>query len=538
MRRWTHIVLVVAACSPAASGETDGAGSSTTVDASTTGAPTTGGGPADLPPIDPCLDGDVFVATQEELDALAGCVEIPGKLTIVGDQIGSLVALSELRVIGGGLFIGRDGGVLTTPRITSLAGLEGLESVPSVGLAWLDQLSNVEALAGLTAVPGELSLYQLPKLAALEGLHNVESVDSLSISACPSLVDLSGLRGLARVASRIGFSELRLTDFTGLAALTEVGAPGGEPAWVLIRDNPLLLTLDGLEGVVWHDALHLDVVNNAKFHDLGALSGAVELGGFELADNDYVLTLAGIESLATVTGALILDSNYRLKDISALAAVESVLALRVVGDQSFFDLSPLVSLKSAGSFTVEYSDLVELGPLPALQSLGDLTIRGNSDLVSISGVSGVTGLARLTIESTSVLADLSPLAGVTALESLRIRENKAITELSGLGAVAEITGLAEISGNAAITAVAGMAALKTVGGRLKVMLNPALPQPDAVQWGAGVAAALGRKIAGNKDAGPPLDPCPWQNDVECDDVMYGLGICVDGSDPADCMVSD
>ena len=204
MRRWTHIVLVVAACSPAASGETDGAGSSTTVDASTTGAPTTGGGPADLPPIDPCLDGDVFVATQEELDALAGCVEIPGKLTIVGDQIGSLAALSELRVIGGGLFIGRDGGVLTTPRITSLAGLEGLESVPSVGLAWLDQLSNVEALAGHTAVPGELSLYQLPKLAALEGLHNVESVDSLSISACPSLVDLSGVT----VMDSLGFAML------------------------------------------------------------------------------------------------------------------------------------------------------------------------------------------------------------------------------------------------------------------------------------------------------------------------------------------
>ena len=120
---------------------------------------------------------------------------------------------------------------------------------------------------------------------------------------------------------------------------------------------------------------------------------------------------------------------------------------------------------------------------------------------------------------------------MTALERLEVVGNGKLAELADLGAVVAVAGSVESRDNDALTAVAGMGSLTTVDGRLVVLLNPALPQVDAVAWGAGIEAAFGRKSAGPARGSVECD-------AECDDMPHGLGICLDGSDLEDCMVSN
>lgn len=527
MRAWLPVAMVaLAACAPAVPLDdgTDETSTSTGDDTGSTAVPTDPGDTtsdttsdtttsADLPPVDPCPFGAVVLSTQDQVAALAGCTELTGDLSIA-DAVTSLAPLADLRHIAGALRIGRGEGI-PPPMLTSLAGLEALESVGGLAISELDGLTSLQPLAGLTAIPGFLRVSDLPQLASLEGLHNITEVgDTLYVADCP-VTDLDGLRGLKRVGSGLDLQNLRIPDLHGLDALTEVGSPGDESVSISLRDNSQLLSLDGLDAVAWHAAIFLDIFNNPKFVDLGALAGASELRGVSIADNDYLLDLTGLESVTTLSTVLELSGNYRLKDISALAGLQSVGYFNLGGDQSFFDLAPLTALAAVGEFEVEATDMLDLGPLPALQQVGDVTVRWNGKLTALSG-----------------------LAGVTALESLTLAGNGALIDLSGLGAVAKISNDVEIRENAGLAALAGLGALTTIGDRLVVLLNPALPQADAVAWGAAIAVGGGRKIAGNKDAGPPADPCPWEGDFECDQVDHGIGVCVDGSDLEDCVVSD
>lgn len=113
-------------------------------------------------------------------------------------------------------------------------------------------------------------------------------------------------------------------------------------------------------------------------------------------------------------------------------------------------------------------------------------------------------------------------------------KNDALGDLEELAELIDIKGDLYIGDNAWLPTLTDLAALKTVGGRLEIVVNPALPQADAVAWAAPIVVGKDRKIAGNKDPDPLADPCPWFQDGECDEPMGGLGICAEDSDGDDC----
>lgn len=74
-----------------------------------------------------------------------------------------------------------------------------------------------------------------------------------------------------------------------------------------------------------------------------------------------------------------------------------------------------------------------------------------------------------------------------------------------------------------------LAAVTSVGGRLAVVYNLELLQTDAETWAAPLVVGGLRKIVGNKGYDqPPVDPCPWADDGECD-----FDVCDD--DGSDCL---
>lgn len=473
--------------------------SSTTTDTSSTTtdpAPTTTGAPA-------CPTGDVLIEDPAELGALAGCTDIPGDLEIRG-PITDLTPLSELRTVAGNLII--SGKTHPSVVLTSLAGLENLESVGGLGLSDLG-VTDLTIFNDLTELPGGLSVWDMPALTSLEGLHNITRVGGLSIGYSPALTDLEGLRGLQRVDTRLTLDHLEISDLAGLAALTSIGDPGGEPVVVVLRELPQLTTAE--LSVAWHEA-HDIFIDKTALTDLSLLTGAEHLEALVLRENHSLTDTLGLESLTTVDGDLSFHSNNALADLTALAALESVGRLALTGKTWLLDLSALTSLATIDGLLVYNNAIVDLGPFPALTTLGDVTI----DADQISGLSGLSGL--------------------TTLRSLTLRNNPALADLADLAALEHIEADLSFEANAGLTSVDALTNLTHVDGYLVIILNPALPQQDAEAWATPITVGGVRKVAGNKDAGPPADPCPWAGDGWCDEPDGGNGICVDLSDPDDC----
>lgn len=475
------VVLGVVACSP---GPTSADTDSGTSDAMTgTGVEPTTSASSGPPVPENCPAGDVLLVSQADVMALADCPEVSGTLTITGN-VTDLSPLIHLHRVTGTLHIGPDD-TYDAPPLGSLTGLEGLESVGGLELLGLENLASIEALTGLTGIPGDMRLYGLPKLGSLAGLENVEEIGGrCSVGDCMNVMDLAGLASLRRAGNGFSVSKMQVVDLHGLEALTEIGELGGEISNVFIDDNDELLTLDGLDAVLWHDKLGLTLNSNDRLTDIGALAGANELASLSLRDDIDLTSLAGLESLTSVAGLFELVHNTQLGDLGALGKLQSVGELGILGEQSFDNLAPLSALTTAGKIYVVFSNIVEIGPLPALSEV----------------------------------------------DSLSLVSNLSLGDLKGLGALKTVTNSLTIDKNG-IQTIDDLVSLTSVGGDLVIVRNAFLPQDATAQWGAALDVGGTRKIAGNMGAEAPADPCPWTDDGVCDE---DLGICAGGSDPADC----
>jgi hypothetical protein len=498
---------------PATTGGEPTTGDSTTAD-STTADSTTGAAGS-------CPDDDVVVHDQAALEALAGCTHITGSLLIY-DDVTSLAPLAALTRIDHDLAITTEAGG-KAPPLTTLTGLEGLTSIGgSVRIGHMPGLTSLLPLSGLQELPGGFYFNFMPNLSSLEGLHNLTAVGSIGLVSLPALTDLAGLRSV-EATFRIHLQQVGITDLQGLEALTELTVE------LSANDNPNLQSLAGLEAVDWN-GLSLSLTGNSVLTDLGALTGVEQMVSINLVENGLT-DLVGLESLTNVEIDLVLSENLALADLGALAKLESVDRL-LLNSLPISDLAGLASLVEVRELFVWSTEIVTLGPLPALQQVGDIELHFNPALVSLAGLSGISSLGRLQILDNDALPTLGELTEVVTAESLGLLGNAALVDLAGLGALAEVDGQLYIRDNPALTSVAGLTALTKVGDRLSILFNSSLPQADAAAWGAGVDVAGIVKIAGNKDAPGPADPCPWPNDGECDEE---IGLCVAGSDMEDCV---
>ena len=146
-----------------------------------------------LAPTTAFADGATVTATtQAEVDALAGCIEVTGSLSIVdsgSDPITDLSALSDITSVGGHLAI------LGCDALTNVDGLGGLSAV---GLNFLllncTALENVDGVCGVASVGGIVLISNNDALTNLDGLSGLTSVDgSLIVAGCEDLDEFCGL---------------------------------------------------------------------------------------------------------------------------------------------------------------------------------------------------------------------------------------------------------------------------------------------------------------------------------------------------------
>lgn len=235
--------------------------------------------------------------------------------------------------------------------------------------------------------------------------------------------------------------------------------------------------------------------------DLRAMVGCTHVTGHLMIDSLPSASLAGLDSLTTVDGKVIIGPNAALSDISALANLTSVGGGNVQGGSemnvagnpmlatvrfpALTSVAGQLSLGDAGLTTIDF---------PALTSLpGGLLISGTTALTSLAGLETVTSLGgKLSLVGNAALTDTSGLAGLTEVAAdVMVQENAGLTTLRfpllasvgatgpSPGSIGPSTRQFYVANNPALTRI-DVPALTFVGpGGVRIYNNVALPQCQA-----------------------------------------------------------
>lgn len=184
-------------------------------------------------------------------------------------------------------------------------------------------------------------------------------------------------------------------------------------------------------------------------------------GSVFLVDNTQLRSLAGLDQLATIAGALYIWGTEGLSDVRGLDGLESVgQVLYVRENQALRSLSGLESLSSVGTDVDVFSNpaLVSLAGLAGLDAIpGDLQLQQNGSLESLAGLGNVT------------------LVGGRVLAW----DNAALASLDGLDRLGAIGDILVLRGNPSLAEIGALGALRSVGADVDIYDNAALCEADA-----------------------------------------------------------
>ena len=140
-----------------------------------------------------CPSGDLYFSTQAEVDAFAtnypSCSSLNGGITISGPDITNLNALSGITSVLGNLSI------YNNSSLPNLIGLDNLIIVHgSLQITNNDLLTNMNGLSNLVSVSGNININDNDGIVSLVGLGNLTHANGgFSISNNLQLLNLNGL---------------------------------------------------------------------------------------------------------------------------------------------------------------------------------------------------------------------------------------------------------------------------------------------------------------------------------------------------------
>ena len=145
--------------------------------------------------------GDVTLTSQAEVDAF-NYTDVTGTLTISGNDISNLDALSALTRVGSGLIISDNTSLL---NVNGLAGLGTVKADPGtanngIRISGNQVLTNLDGLFSLTEVLGPITIRDNPLLETINGFSSITGIDGLWISNNNNLKSINGFNGVTWIS--------------------------------------------------------------------------------------------------------------------------------------------------------------------------------------------------------------------------------------------------------------------------------------------------------------------------------------------------
>ena len=373
------------------------------------------------------IDGN---ASLTNLDGLSNMIGIRGDLGIVNNPSLTFTGgLSNIRVVAGSVLWQNNPQVFTLdldsletidgylvisnmPSLENLDDLFGLIGINNQLYIWESGMENIDGLADLEFVGGDVWIENNPGLTNLEGLSSLRSAfGTVRIDQNPALFDASGLRNLeivSRGLSLWGNQNLAVVDLSnlgvvgeyvrvGYSALDQVSAPqlstiGGD---LLVFDNPQIQSFAGFDSLAVLGG-NLDFRGNPSLTNLDFPALSQVFGRVQIIDNDALIHLGGLASVQQVQ-TINVRENASLTSVSGLSNVTQIPGFfKLVDNPSLVQIAGMNFLVEVGG-EFELRDNVNLATIPGLQALdavgSNLSITGNVDLPTCTAQTFAGGLS-------------------------------------------------------------------------------------------------------------------------------------------------
>ncbi|OAB79629.1 DUF7619 domain-containing protein [Cochleicola gelatinilyticus] len=390
----------------------------------------------------------------------------------------------------------------------SLVDLEGLESITGADDLNIEENDNLSSLNGTENFEnvGFLMLNDNPQLANLDSL-SPDFIQTIWIDNNDLLTNINSFEGNSTIRDIKLINNAQLTDISGVADAVLRIEPNVET--LHIENNPMLemcsvssvcnYLSDGNPAIILNNAAgcnneieitadciicppgNIDFLTQAEINQFALdypncsiINGSIMIGSFAVTNNDIVdlsplssiervenLNIAGNNALITLNGLeniTTIDRNLKLVENPVLQDIAALQNLNLMGAPSTFDISfedcPLINslmeiFNPAVPLQVNYlilNDMHGLQNLNGLESINNVSysieIQRNDNLENLDGLSNVSGeTVVLGLTNCPALTSISGLSGITTLTNdvnmevptaIVIRNCDALTNLNGL----------------------------------------------------------------------------------------------------------
>ena len=217
-----------------------------------------------------------------------------------------------------------------------------------------------------------------------------------------------------------------------------VAVDGGEPRLAGVEIGAMDQAWDRFSGGDHHDQWkHL--IEQETAQGLSALREALMDAEGPLtvwvAAGEGLPELAGLPDLSKVHALAISYSRYAtgFSDLSPIAGMKDLRAVRLCGLTNLSDISPLAGLTNLRALALEECDGIEdIAPLASLTELSSLSITDCGNVTHLSPLAGLRKLESLRMDDCNGIMDLTPLAELVQLRSLDLTRSPRIRDLSVL----------------------------------------------------------------------------------------------------------
>lgn len=185
----------------------------------------------------------------------------------------------------------------------------------------------------------------------------------------------------------IGFSSLEETNITNLNALNSIESI---QYGLTIKNNPLLLNLNGLNGLNYINGGTLEINSNEMLNNINDLSGLLSFKSLVVEDNPMLLNLDGLEGVRLSRESIVINNNNALLNIDGLSGLDTVdgVIVFIAGNPSLSSINGLSNLQFvAGDLIIRNSQVTSLNALDGLENVGGgVFVSYNESLTDFCGL--------------------------------------------------------------------------------------------------------------------------------------------------------
>jgi hypothetical protein len=362
-----------------------------------------------------CIDGE---DTEQDIQLLSGMTVIDRDLAISGTDLQNLDFLSEVTQIQGTLSI------IGNAALTSIA-TASLELTEIDGLIVRNNnsLTSLQGFDAVSQIPGKISISENAVLTSLGNMRFGQSIDSLYVDNNPLLQDISAAQNLITIQSDMQLWNSGLSSLNGFAQLETIGG-------ILSLRNLNIESLAGLDSLTTITSTFF-VLNCSNLLSLEGIGLLTSYGALSIYGNPLLTSINLPNSPPSGLEFIIVGNNELLTDISALSTVQNVSDyVRIANNNSLSNLQGLDGLVTIA---------------------GELTVSDNLILTSISALAGVQSVGSLFVERNTALNQLG-MSAITRVDAdISLRDNSELCEQDAQALVDQINAAGGVGGSINLT---------------------------------------------------------------------------------------